>query len=321
MGDTYADDGHGLHRGDQPVSGVADTWDQELRGSVQPAPPAEGQHPNLKIPVVVRRLDLVRAASVETATEPGRVRPSPCYNLVEEPALGRRLRRHRHRLGVPERLRPDLRHLRVPPRCKGLTRALRSTSSAPTTLVTVRHHRRRLGGRQDSTTTDYAGAAQSLDWYNVDDLRLLRRLGRAGVRRAPHSPLTSYAGIPQAGFDSADAIAKLKAHGRARPRSSCSGIGFYGPRLDGRHAEGARAARRRVPPPARTSRASSDYKELKTKVPRRTARSAGTAYAYCGPTGGATTPPATIGAKMSWAKSAEPGRRVLLGVLRRHGQR
>ena len=44
---------------------------------------------------------------------------------------------------------------------------------------------------------------------------------------APHSPLTSYNGIPQAGFNSDAAIQKLKGKGVAASKL-LMGIGFYG---------------------------------------------------------------------------------------------
>ncbi|WP_030801633.1 acyl-CoA dehydrogenase family protein, partial [Streptomyces sp. NRRL F-3273] len=53
-----------------------------------------------------------------------------------------------------------------------------------------------------------AGAAQYLDWYNPMTYDFFGAFAAQGPT-APHSPLTSYSGIPQEGFNSAAAIAKL----------------------------------------------------------------------------------------------------------------
>ncbi len=44
---------------DQSVDGVADTWDQPLRGNFNQLRKLKKKHPNLKVLLVLRRLDLV----------------------------------------------------------------------------------------------------------------------------------------------------------------------------------------------------------------------------------------------------------------------
>ena len=77
---------------------------------LQPAAQAEEEAPGPQGPLVLRRLDLVRRLR-RGRQEPGRLRPVLLRPGRELP-LGGRLRRHRHRLGVPQRLRSDLRHQR-----------------------------------------------------------------------------------------------------------------------------------------------------------------------------------------------------------------
>ena len=66
------------------------------------------------------------------------------------------------------------------------------------------------GGKIDAA--DYGGAAQYVDWYLPMTYDFFGAFDADGPT-APHSPLTSYPGIPQEGFNSDAAIQKLKAKG------------------------------------------------------------------------------------------------------------
>ncbi|MYS06331.1 chitinase, partial [Streptomyces sp. SID6041] len=116
---------------------------------------------------------------------------------------------------------------------------------------------------------------------------------------APHSPLTSYPGIPAQGFNSADAIAKLKAKGVPASKLLL-GIGFYGRGWTGvtQSAPGGTA----TGPAAGVEPGNQYYKVLKTTCPA-TGTIAGTAYAHCGTDWWSYDTPATVGTKMAWAKS------------------
>ena len=105
IGDAYADY-QKTYDAAGSVDGVADTWDQPLAGSFNQLQEAQGQAPRPQGDLVVRRLDLVGRLRAGRA-EPRRVRRL-LLQPGQRPALGRRLRRHRHRLGVPQRLRPEL---------------------------------------------------------------------------------------------------------------------------------------------------------------------------------------------------------------------
>jgi GH18 family chitinase len=62
---------------------------------------------------------------------------------------------------------------------------------------------------------NYGGAAQYVSWYNVMTYDFFGAWASAGPT-APHSPLTSYTGIPQANFYSDYAIQLYKSRLRSR---------------------------------------------------------------------------------------------------------
>ncbi|MEU2434155.1 glycoside hydrolase family 18 protein, partial [Streptomyces sp. NPDC007861] len=157
------------------------------------------------------------------------------------------------------------------------------------------------GGKIEKT--DYAGAAQYSDWYNVMTYDFFGAFDADGPT-APHSPLTSYTGIPQAGFNSADAIAKLKAQGVPAAKLLL-GIGFYGRGWTGvtQATPGGSAT---GPAPGTYEQGIEDYKVLKTSCPT-TGTIAGTAYAKCGSNWWSYDTPSTITGKMTWAKNQSLG--------------
>ncbi|MYW13158.1 chitinase, partial [Streptomyces sp. SID2563] len=114
---------------------------------------------------------------------------------------------------------------------------------------------------------------------------------------APHSPLTSYEGIPKDGFNSEAAIEKLKAQGVPASKLLL-GIGFYG--------RGWTGVTQDEPGGTATGAAAGtyeagieDYKVLKNTCPA-TGTVAGTAYAHCGSNWWSYDTPETIGTKMAY---------------------
>ena len=118
---------------------------------------------------------------------------------------------------------------------------------------------------------------------------------------APHSPLTSYAGIPTAGFNSDAAIQKLKAQGHPGQQAPARHR-LLRPRLDRRHPGGPGRHRHRRRPRARTRRASRTTRCSRPSCPA-TGTVGGTAYAYCGSNWWSYDTPATIAGKMTYAKN------------------
>ena len=153
------------------------------------------------------------------------------------------------------------------------------------------------GGKQDKA--NYAAAAKSVNWFNVMTYDFFGAWAPTGPT-APHSPLRSYPGIPQAGFNTADAIAHLKSKGI--PGSKLlMGIGFYGRGWMGvkQKAAGGTAT---GPAPGKYEAGVQDYKLLKTQCPAN-GTVAGTAFCFKGGQWWSYDTPTTIAAKMGWAKS------------------
>ncbi|BFU46095.1 glycosyl hydrolase family 18 protein [Krasilnikovia sp. MM14-A1004] len=116
---------------------------------------------------------------------------------------------------------------------------------------------------------------------------------------APHSPLTSYAGIPQQGFWSDAAIQKLKSKGVPSSKMLL-GIGFYGRGWTGvtQTAPGGTAT---GAAPGTYEAGIEDYKVLKGSCPA-TGTVGGTAYAKCGSNWWGYDTPQTVGGKMDYVK-------------------
>jgi chitinase len=151
------------------------------------------------------------------------------------------------------------------------------------------------GGKLDAA--DYAGAAQYVNWYNVMSYDFFGAFDADGPT-APHSPLTSYAGIPTQGFNTDAAIQKLKSKGVPSAKMLL-GIGFYGRGWTGvtQDAPGGAAT---GAAPGTYEAGIKDYKVLKSRCPS-TGTVAGTAYAHCGNEWWSYDTPSTIGGKMSYA--------------------
>ncbi|MFI6879693.1 glycosyl hydrolase family 18 protein [Streptomyces sp. NPDC050400] len=297
MGDAYADTDM-AYTAANSVSGVADTWDQPLRGAFNQLRQLKAKHPNLKILWSFGGWTWSGGFG-EAAKNPAAFAES-CYNLVEDPRWA----------DVFDGIDIDWEYPNAcgltcdtsgPAALKGLTSALRTKFGANNLVTAAITADGSAGGKIEKT--DYAGAAQSLDWYNVMTYDFFGAWDAKGPT-APHSPLTSYSGIPQAGFNSADAIAKLKAQGVPAAKLLL-GIGFYGRGWTGvtQKEPGGTAT---GPAAGTYEQGIEDYKVLKTKCPSN-GTVAGTAYAYCGSDWWSYDTPATIGSKMSWAKSQNLG--------------
>ncbi|MEU4727174.1 glycoside hydrolase family 18 chitinase [Streptomyces sp. NPDC023588] len=292
IGDAFADYDK-AYTADQSVDGVADTWDQPLRGNFNQLRKLKKAYPNIKVLWSFGGWTwsggFPQAAANPTAFA------NSCYNLVEDPRWA----------DVFDGIDLDWEY---PNACglscdtsgaaafKNLMQATRAKFGANNLVTAAITADASSGGKIDAA--DYGGAAQYVDFYNVMTYDFFGAWAAQGPT-APHSPLTSYAGIPQAGFNSADAIAKLKAKGVPGAKLNL-GIGFYGRGWTGvtQAAPGGTAT---GPAPGTYEQGIEDYKVLKTSCPA-TGTIAGTAYAKCGSNWWSYDTPVTIAGKMTWAK-------------------
>ncbi|MEU4919674.1 glycoside hydrolase family 18 chitinase [Streptomyces parvus] len=293
IGDAYADYDK-AYTADQSVDGVADTWDQPLRGNFNQLRKLKAKYPHIK--VLWSFGGWTWSGGFGQAVQNPAAFAQSCYDLVEDPRWA----------DVFDGIDLDWEY----PNACGLTcdtsgpAAIKTMADAmrakfgPNNLVTAAITADgSSGGKIDAA--DYGGAAQSFDWYNVMTYDFFGAWAAKGPT-APHSPLTSYAGIPQQGFTSADAIAKLKAKG-VPAKKLLLGIGFYGRGWTGvtQAAPGGTAT---GAAPGTYEAGIEDYKVLKSSCPA-TGTIAGTAYAHCGTNWWSYDTPATIGSKMTWAKN------------------
>ncbi|MEV0975894.1 glycoside hydrolase family 18 chitinase [Streptomyces sp. NPDC049915] len=293
IGDSYADYDKAF-TADQSVSGVADTWDQPLRGNFNQLRELKAKYPNIK--VLWSFGGWTWSGGFGQAAQNPAAFAQSCYNLVEDPRWA----------DVFDGIDIDWEY---PNACglscdtsgaaafKNVMSALRAKFGANNLVTAAVTADGSAGGKIEAA--DYAGASQYVDWYNVMTYDFFGAWDAKGPT-APHSPLTSYSGIPKAGFTTADAMAKFKAIG-VPANKLLIGIGFYGRGWTGvtQDAPGGTAT---GPAAGTYEQGIEDYKVLKTSCPA-TGTIAGTAYAHCGSNWWSYDTPATIGSKMSWAKN------------------
>ncbi|MDI9886309.1 glycoside hydrolase family 18 chitinase [Streptomyces sp. HNM0645] len=297
IGDSYADYDK-AYTADQSVDGVADTWDQPLRGNFNQLRKLKQRYPHIKI--LWSFGGWTWSGGFPQAVQNPTAFANSCYNLVEDPRWA----------DVFDGIDLDWEYPNAcglscdtsgPAAFKNMMQAMRA-KFGPNNLVTAAITAdASSGGKIDKT--DYAGAAQYSDWYNVMTYDFFGAFDADGPT-APHSPLTSYAGIPQQGFTSAEAIAKLKAQGVPAGKLLL-GIGFYGRGWTG-VAQSAPGGSATGPAPGTYEQGIEDYKVLRNSCPAN-GTVAGTAYAHCGSNWWSYDTPATIGSKMGWAKNQSLG--------------
>ncbi|MFI5974205.1 glycosyl hydrolase family 18 protein [Streptomyces sp. NPDC051452] len=293
IGDSYADYDKAF-TADQSVSGVADTWDQPLRGNFNQLRELKAKYPGLKVLWSFGGWTW-SGGFAQAAANPTAFAQS-CYNLVEDPRWA----------DVFDGIDIDWEY----PNACGLTcdtsgaaafknvmAALRAKFGSGNLVTAATTADGSAGGKIEAA--DYAGAAQYVDWYNVMTYDFFGAWDAKGPT-APHSPLNSYSGIPKDGFTTADALAKYKAVG-VPAKKLLIGIGFYGRGWTGvtQDAPGGTAT---GPAAGTYEQGIEDYKVLKSSCPA-TGTVAGTAYAHCGSNWWSYDTPATIASKMAWAKS------------------
>ncbi|MER6612724.1 glycoside hydrolase family 18 chitinase [Streptomyces xantholiticus] len=293
IGDAYADYDK-AYTADQSVDGVADTWDQPLRGNFNQLRKLKAKYPHIK--VLWSFGGWTWSGGFGQAVQNPAAFAQSCYDLVEDPRWA----------DVFDGIDLDWEYPNAcglscdtsgPAAFKNMMQAMRAkfgTNNLVTAAVTADAS---SGGKIDAA--DYGGAAQYIDWYNVMTYDFFGAWAKNGPT-APHSPLTSYPGIPQAGFNSAEAIAKFKAKGVPAAKLLL-GIGFYGRGWTGvtQSAPGGTAT---GPATGTYEQGIEDYKVLRSSCPA-TGTVAGTAYAHCGTNWWSYDTPATVTSKMGWANN------------------
>ncbi|MFI9118107.1 glycosyl hydrolase family 18 protein [Streptomyces bikiniensis] len=293
IGDSYADYDK-AYTADQSVDGVADTWDQPLRGNFNQLRKLKKAYPHIK--VLWSFGGWTWSGGFGQAVQNPTAFAQSCYDLVEDPRWA----------DVFDGIDLDWEYPNAcgltcdtsgPASFKNMMQAMRAKFGANNLVTAAVTADASAGGKIDAA--DYAGAAPYYDWLNVMTYDFFGAWAAKGPT-APHSPLTSYPGIPQAGFNSAEAIAKFKAKG-VPANKLLLGIGFYGRGWTGvtQSAPGGTAT---GAAPGTYEAGIEDYKVLKTTCPA-TGTIAGTAYAHCGTNWWSYDTPATVTSKMGWAKS------------------
>ncbi|MFJ3619537.1 glycoside hydrolase family 18 protein [Streptomyces iakyrus] len=290
MGDGYAATDR-AYTAAESVDGKADTWDQPLRGNFNQLRKLKQKHPDLKVLWSFGGWTWSGGFG-EAAKNPAAFAQS-CYDLVENSKWA----------DVFDGIDIDWEY---PNTCgatcdtsgkaafRNLMQALRAKFGQRNLVTAAITADATPGGKIDAA--DYAGAARYVDWYNPMTYDFFGAWDAAGPT-APHSPLTSYAGIPKADNHSSATIAKLK--GLGIPASKLLlGIGFYGRGWTGvtQAAPGGTAT---GPAAGTYEQGIEDYKVLKSTCPA-TGTVAGTAYAKCGGNWWSYDTPATIGTKMNY---------------------
>jgi chitinase len=292
IGDAYADYDR-FYDAASSVDGVADTWDAgALRGNFNQLRKLKQLHPGLKVLWSFGGWTwsggFGQAAANPTAFA------NSCYNLVHDPRWN----------GVFDGIDIDWEY----PNACGLS----CDSSGPQGYVNLMAAlRSRFGselvtaavpaGYPNINAANYGGAAQYVDWYNVMTYDFFGAWAATGPT-APHSPLTSYSGIPQANSFSDYAIQLYKSKGVPASKLLL-GVGFYGrgwtgvPNVNGGLNQSASG-----PAPGTYEQGIEDYKVLVNSCPA-TGTVGGTAMAYCGGRWWNYDTPSTLAGKMNYKKN------------------
>lgn len=291
IGDSFADY-EKAYTADQSVDGVADTWDQELRGNFNQLRKLKKMYPHLK--VIWSFGGWTWSGGFGQAAQNPQAFAESCYNLVEDPRWA----------DVFDGIDIDWEYPNAcgltcdtsgPEAFENMMRALRNRFGDGNLVTAAITADASDGGKLEKA--DYAGAAQYVDWYLPMTYDFFGAWAAQGPT-APHSPLTSYPGIPQQGFNTADTMAKLTAMGVPASKLLI-GIGFYGRGWTGvTQSEPGGTATGAAP--GTYEAGIEDYKVLKSRCPA-TGTVAGTAYAKCGSQWWSYDTPSTIDGKMRWA--------------------
>ncbi len=271
------------------VDGVADAWDQPLRGNFNQLRKLKKLNPNLK--VIWSFGGWTWSDGFPQAAQNPAAFAESCYALVEDARWA----------DVFDGIDIDWEY---PNECglkcdttsgfsgyKNLIQALRARFGSSALITSA------IGaGTAKINAADYAGAAPYLDFYMPMTYDFFGAWDKTGPT-APHSALYDYAGIPIAGYNSDNAIQLLKSKGIPASKILL-GVGFYG--------RGWTGVTQAAPGGSATGAAAGtyeagidDYKVLKTKCPAN-GTVGGSAYAFCGNNWWSYDTPQTLVGKMDY---------------------
>lgn len=292
-GDNYADFGK-AYTANQSIDGIADRWNDPLKGNFNQLKKLKQMYPELKILWSFGGWTWSKGFA-EAVAKP-KVFAESCYQLLHDPRWD----------GLFDGIDIDWEY----PNACGLT----CDKSGPKALsVLMSALRDRFGselvtaavvaGEAKINLTDYATASQYVDWYNVMSYDFFGAWSSKGPT-APHSALNNYSDMPVYGNSSAHAINVFKNKG-VPTNKLLLGIGFYG--------RGWTGVTQSKPGGAATGAAQGkyeagiqDYKILKDTCPV-SGKIAGTSYAKCGNEWWSYDTPSDISGKMKYIKDNHLG--------------
>jgi chitinase len=294
IGDAYADYER-AYDANLSVDGVADTWDQPLRGSFNQLRKLKKAYPNIK--VIWSFGGWTWSGGFGQAAANPTAFANSCYNLVEDPRWA----------DVFDGIDIDWEY---PNDCgltcdtsgfsayKNMIQALRARFGTSALVTSA------IGAAPSKiNAADYAGAAQYLDFIMPMTYDYFGAFAAKGPT-APHSALFGYSGIPTAEFYSDAAVQLLKAKGIPDSKILL-GVGFYGRGWSGV----TQAAPGGVATGAATGSYEAgieDYKVLKNTCPA-TGTVGGTAYAFCSGNWWSYDTPQTMVGKMDYVHQQNLG--------------
>jgi chitinase len=293
IGDSYADYDM-AYTAANSVDGVADTWDAgALRGSFNQLRKLKRQYPNIKVIWSFGGWTW-SSGFTQAAANPAAFANS-CYNLIKDSRWS----------DVFDGIDIDWEYPNAcglqcdssgPAAYNNVISALRTKFGSSFLITSAISADGSNGGKLD--VADYASGIQKLNLVFPMTYDYFGAFAPQGPT-APHSPLTSYTGIPTPGFYSDAAIQKLKSKGVPAGKMLL-GIGFYGRGWTGvtQAAPGGSAT---GAAPGTYEAGIEDYKVLKNSCPP-TGTVAGTSYAKCGSNWWSYDTPSTIAGKMSYVK-------------------